>query len=86
MLIVYAIHSAVPGRVRYKVLGLYRSESLKRVLEMVYMGALVTGGQGVAVVVANGRFTEVGIQALAGEAQHLGLEGVITHGPWRMAR
>lgn len=37
---------------------------------MVYMGTLVTGGQGVAVVVATGRFTEIGkIQTLAGEAQ-----------------
>jgi Ca2+-transporting ATPase len=39
-------------------------------VNMVYMGTLVTGGQGVAVVVATGRFTEIGmIQALAGEAQ-----------------
>jgi Ca2+-transporting ATPase len=39
-------------------------------VNMVYMGTLVTGGQGVAVVVATGRSTEIGkIQALAGEAQ-----------------
>jgi Ca2+-transporting ATPase len=37
---------------------------------MVYMGTLVTGGQGLAVVVATGRFTEVGnIQTLVGEAR-----------------
>jgi Ca2+-transporting ATPase len=36
---------------------------------MVYMGTLVTGGQGLAVAVATGRFTEIGkIQALVGEA------------------
>ncbi len=40
-------------------------------LNMVYMGTLVTGGQGIAVVVATGRFTEIGkIQALVGEAKH----------------
>ncbi|TMA56159.1 MAG: HAD family hydrolase, partial [Deltaproteobacteria bacterium] len=39
-------------------------------VNMVYMGTLVTGGQGLAVVVATGRFTEIGqIQALATEAQ-----------------
>jgi len=38
-------------------------------VNMVYMGTLVTGGQGTAVVVATGRFTEIGqIQLLAGEA------------------
>src|SRR5262245_12785053 len=31
--VVQAIHTAVPGRVRYKVEGLYRSESLKRLIE-----------------------------------------------------
>lgn len=37
---------------------------------MVYMGTLVTGGQGLAVVVATGRFTEIGkIQTLLGEAK-----------------
>jgi P-type Ca2+ transporter type 2C len=37
---------------------------------MVYMGTLVTGGQGLAVAVATGRFTEVGkIQTLVGEAR-----------------
>jgi Ca2+-transporting ATPase len=37
---------------------------------MVYMGTLVTGGQGIAVVVATGRFTEIGkIQSLVGEAR-----------------
>jgi Ca2+-transporting ATPase len=37
---------------------------------MVYMGTLVTGGSGAAVVVATGRNTELGaIQTLAGEAQ-----------------
>jgi Ca2+-transporting ATPase len=36
---------------------------------MVYMGTLVTGGQGLAVVVATGAYTEVGrLQALVGEA------------------
>ncbi len=36
---------------------------------MVYMGTLVTGGQGLAVAVATGRYTEIGkIQTLAGEA------------------
>lgn len=39
-------------------------------INMVYMGTLVTGGQGLAVVVATGRFTEIGkIQTLVGEAQ-----------------
>lgn len=37
---------------------------------MVYAGTLVTGGQGVAVVVATGKFTEIGrIQMLVGEAE-----------------
>jgi len=37
---------------------------------MVYMGTLVTGGQGISVVVATGRFTEIGkIQSLVGEAR-----------------
>lgn len=37
---------------------------------MVYMGTLVTGGQGRAVAVATGRFTEVGkIQTMVGEAR-----------------
>jgi P-type Ca2+ transporter type 2C len=37
---------------------------------MVYMGTLVTGGQGLALVVATGRFTEIGrIQILVGESQ-----------------
>jgi len=37
---------------------------------MVYMGTLVTGGQGLAIVVATGKFTEVGkIQTLVGEAR-----------------
>ena len=39
-------------------------------VNMAYMGTLVTGGQGLAVVVATGRFTEIGrIQMLATEAQ-----------------
>ena len=39
-------------------------------VNMVYMGTLVTGGQGVAVVTATGRFTEIGtIQMLADSAQ-----------------
>ncbi len=39
-------------------------------LNMVYMGTLVTGGQGLAVVVATGKYTEIGrIQTLVGEAQ-----------------
>ena len=38
-------------------------------LNMVYMGTLVTGGQGFAVAIATGGFTEVGkLQALVGEA------------------
>jgi len=37
---------------------------------MVYMGTLVTGGQGLAVVVATGRFTEVGmLQAMLSETE-----------------
>jgi Ca2+-transporting ATPase len=37
---------------------------------MVYMGTLVTGGQGLAVVVATGRFTEVGmLQAMLAETE-----------------
>jgi Ca2+-transporting ATPase len=37
---------------------------------MVYTGTLVTGGQGLAVVVATGQYTEMGqIQALVGEAE-----------------
>ena len=36
---------------------------------MVYMGTLVTGGQGLALAVATGKYTEIGkIQALVGEA------------------
>src|SRR5215813_10713039 len=31
--VVQAIHTAVPGRVRYKVAGLYHSQSLKRLIE-----------------------------------------------------
>ena len=39
-------------------------------VNMAYMGTLVTGGQGLAVVVATGRATEIGkIQMLAGEAE-----------------
>lgn len=39
-------------------------------INMVYMGTLVTGGQGLAVVVATGRITEIGkIQALVEEAK-----------------
>src|SRR5208337_2324013 len=39
-------------------------------VNMVCMGTLVTGGQGLAVVVATGRSTEIGkIQKLAAEAQ-----------------
>ncbi len=38
-------------------------------LNMVYMGTLVTGGQGTAVVVATGKYTEMGkIQMMVGEA------------------
>lgn len=38
-------------------------------VNMVYMGTLVTGGQGAAVVVATGEYTEIGlIQTLVGEA------------------
>lgn len=38
-------------------------------VNMLYMGTLVTGGQGLAVVVATGRYTEMGnIQVLVGEA------------------
>jgi Ca2+-transporting ATPase len=39
-------------------------------INMVYAGTLVTGGQGLAVVVATGKFTEIGrIQMLVGEAE-----------------
>ena len=39
-------------------------------VNMVYMGTLVTGGQGLAVAIATGRFTELGkIQTLAGDVQ-----------------
>ncbi len=39
-------------------------------VNMVYMGTLVTGGQGIAVVVATGSTTEVGrLQSLVGEAE-----------------
>lgn len=39
-------------------------------INMVYMGTLVTGGQGIAVAVATGAFTEIGrIQAMVGEAR-----------------
>lgn len=39
-------------------------------LNMVYMGTLITGGQGLAVVVATGKFTEMGkVQALATETR-----------------
>ncbi|MCL5237281.1 MAG: cation-transporting P-type ATPase [Nitrospirae bacterium] len=39
-------------------------------VNMVYMGTLVTGGQGLAVVVATAKFTEIGrIQTLVGEAK-----------------
>ncbi len=48
---------------------LYEELPLADRLNMVYMGTLVTGGQGFAVAVATGRFTEVGkLQALLGEA------------------
>ena len=37
---------------------------------MVYMGTLVTGGQGLAIVVSTGKFTEIGkIQTMVGEAR-----------------
>lgn len=39
-------------------------------VNMVYMGTLVTGGHGLAVVVATGKYTEVGrLQTLVGEAE-----------------
>jgi Ca2+-transporting ATPase len=39
-------------------------------INMVYMGTLVTGGQGFAVVVATGKYTEIGqIQSLVGKAE-----------------
>ncbi|MEW6386176.1 MAG: HAD-IC family P-type ATPase [Thermodesulfobacteriota bacterium] len=39
-------------------------------VNLVFMGTLVTGGEGLMVVVATGSFTEIGqIQALAGEAE-----------------
>ncbi len=39
-------------------------------INMVYMGTLVTGGQGLAVVIGTGKYTEIGkIQTLVGNAQ-----------------
>ncbi|HEX8949847.1 MAG TPA: HAD-IC family P-type ATPase, partial [Dissulfurispiraceae bacterium] len=39
-------------------------------VNMVYMGTLVTGGQGLAAVIATGKYTEIGkIQTLVGEAE-----------------
>jgi Ca2+-transporting ATPase len=39
-------------------------------INMVYMGTLVTGGQGLAITVATGKYTEIGqIQTLVGEAE-----------------
>lgn len=39
-------------------------------LNMVYMGTLITGGQGLAIVVATGKFTQMGkVQALATETR-----------------
>lgn len=39
-------------------------------INMVYMGTLVTGGQGLAVVIATGRYTEIGkIQTLVGDSR-----------------
>lgn len=39
-------------------------------MNMVYAGTLITGGQGLAIVIATGRFTEIGkIQILVGEAK-----------------
>ncbi|MEW5744569.1 MAG: cation-transporting P-type ATPase [Nitrospirota bacterium] len=47
-----------------------RSLPLGDRVNMVYRGTLVTGGQGLAVVVATGKFTEIGqIQSLVGEAR-----------------
>ena len=53
-----------PGRLRGEEIPLADRTN------MVYMGTLVTGGQGLAVVVATGRYTEIGmIQHLVGEAR-----------------
>lgn len=39
-------------------------------INMVYMGTLVTGGQGLAIVIATGKYTEIGkIQTLVGDAR-----------------
>jgi Ca2+-transporting ATPase len=56
----------------YKDVGTLRHENtpLADRSNLVYMGTLVTGGQGLAVVVATGRFTEVGmLQAMLAETE-----------------
>lgn len=60
---------SMPAVKEIKVLG-ERDIPLADRTNMVYMGTLVTGGQGLAVVVATGRYTEIGgIQTLMGEAR-----------------
>ncbi|MFI5304682.1 MAG: HAD-IC family P-type ATPase, partial [Nitrospiria bacterium] len=70
----YVDESALTGEsmpVRKKPEPLFKKDTpLGDRLNMVFMGTLVTGGSGVAVVVATGRLTEMGrIQMLVGEAE-----------------
>jgi P-type Ca2+ transporter type 2C len=54
----------VPGRLKHE------NTPLADRSNMLYMGTLVTGGQGLAVVVATGRFSEVGmLQAMMSETE-----------------
>ncbi len=70
----YLDESALTGEsmpVRKKTEPLFKMDTpLGDRFNMVFMGTLVTGGSGIAVVVATGRLTEMGrIQMLVGEAE-----------------